>query len=269
MLPIRQKLAVQSGYNTLNARPARGAPPRTEIEIGLMKLSLWNLLTVVLLLGTCCLLGVFGSLLLNPAAAYNPFPPPAAITAIVLPSDTPTLVRLPATWTPTVGALPLLPAQSETPAPVDVQGGLPGLRPSSTVVPTNTPVLLPTATATRVGGNGGIGGGSCSVEFQDPEDEDSKRAGEMFTTRWTLKNTSGERWRRDSVDIRFGSSVGGAQIHTGSGVYDLSYDVDPQGMIDIQVPMIAPASPGTYTSNWMLMNGDKSLCKFYVTIRVR
>ena len=238
-----------------------------------MKSPIWNVLTGVVLLATVCVACLAGSVMLNPGMAPVMLRGPATLTAIVLPSDTPEPGRLPPTWTPTPldGVVALVLTETPQPGAAQPLAGdplQPGLRPSSTFLPTSTLAVLPSVTATRRGGDGGIGGGNCNVEYQDPEDNATKRAGETVSTRWTLKNTSSKTWDRNNVDLRLISSVGG-QLHTGSGAYDMAYSAEPQAMIDVIIPMMAPTTSGTYTSNWALMEGSVPLCKFFVTIRVR
>ena len=232
-----------------------------------MKISIWDILTGLTLLGVLCLLVGFGAILLNPSTPLNPFraADPAVITPIVLPSPTATSVGLPPTWTPT--ALPNLP-------PGGQETAVPTLRPSRTPEPTATTVVLPTFTPSRtvrVGAGGGssggaIGGGACDVIYQNPQDDTVLPAGSSFDMRWTLKNTSSSSWRSDSVDVRFTS---GSRMHTGSDLSDLPYEVGAGSAVDIVIPMRAPSSGGTYTSNWSLSAGNTSVCRFYVTIKVQ
>jgi hypothetical protein len=88
---------------------------------------LFNILTVVFLLATLCLCGVFFSIFNNPYAAINPFPP-----------NTP----IPPTITPTI--TPLQPDATWTPAPTDVPTATTTPRPSFTLEPTNTLLVLVT-----------------------------------------------------------------------------------------------------------------------------
>ncbi len=61
----------------------------------------WNVLSVLLILGIG-LTGVgFISIFTNPYNSLNPFPPPTMPALLVLPTSTPTLRLLPPTWTPT------------------------------------------------------------------------------------------------------------------------------------------------------------------------
>lgn len=69
---------------------------------------IWNVLTILLLMGILLQLGGFLFFFSNPYNALNPFPPPSLPAVIVLPSRTPTLAALPPTWTltPTVTSTP-------------------------------------------------------------------------------------------------------------------------------------------------------------------
>ena len=84
--------------------------------------------------------------------------------------------------------------------------------------------------------------------------------------RWTIKNTSNDPWRSDSVDIRF---ISGDRMHSGNDLRDMPYDVGPGGMLDLVIPMTAPATTGSKVSNWRLVQGDKPLCSFFITLNVK
>jgi hypothetical protein len=227
-----------------------------------MKNSIWDILTGIVLLGILCLIAGFGAVVMNPGLLGlnqpRPNSPGELVPTIEIPTETETAVGLPPTWTPT-------PLQA-TLAP---ENGLPTLRPSSTPMATNTPVILPTFTPTKKGsggGGGGIAGGLCSVVYQNPADSTVMNPGQGFTTRWTLKNTSSSSWVSDSVDVR---AAGGTHLHTGADVRDLPYTVGTEGMVDVLIDMVAPSTPGEYTANWSLSKGLTPVCKFFVTIRVK
>jgi hypothetical protein len=65
----------------------------------------WNLMTILMLLGTCCISSYVLILLTNPNLPVNPFPPP--LTATPIPTATFTPRVFPATWTPTFTYAPL------------------------------------------------------------------------------------------------------------------------------------------------------------------
>jgi len=88
---------------------------------------LWNVATLLVLIGTLALGILFLDIFINPASSLNPFPPPAAPTLLQFPTATITPRSLPATWTPS----PTFPP-SETPTP----------RPTYTLEPSFTPFFL-------------------------------------------------------------------------------------------------------------------------------
>lgn len=218
------------------------------------------------MLGILCLIAGFAVVLLSPGLSSRLIPSsgsadnPELIATIALPTDTETPLSLPPTWT----SVP--PQEEQQP----IEDGQPTLRPSSTPIPTNTVVVLPTFTATvrptKIGGGAGVGGGNCTVVYQNPTDGSTLNPGQGFTTRWTLKNTSKETWRSDSVDLKV---AGGDRMHTGADMRDLAYDVPIEGMVDILIDMVAPTGKGSYTENWVLARGDARVCAFYVNVNVK
>ena len=110
--------------------------------------AIWNILTILTLVGIC-IVGVVGvSIYTNPATAFNPFPPPTLPASIILPSDTPTPFYMPPTWTP-VGANsnPIEKVATQTPLPSATSFVLPTFTPTPTVTP--SPTETSTATRTR------------------------------------------------------------------------------------------------------------------------
>lgn len=86
-----------------------------EIEKSDKKIVIWNILTIFGILAIGVLLGVFGFIYTNPSSELNPFPPPTMPASMVLPSATPTPLKLPATWTPAATDTPEPVAPSATP----------------------------------------------------------------------------------------------------------------------------------------------------------
>jgi hypothetical protein len=109
---------------------------------------LWNLLTVVVLLGICGLVYFFFTIFSNPYSRLNPFPPQPTPTNYQTITPTITIIQLPPTWTYTPTTQP---SPSRTKAPTWT--ALPGLI-SPTVTdtpetPTPTPITeTPTTTPT-------------------------------------------------------------------------------------------------------------------------
>lgn len=67
-----------------------------------LRLQRWDILTILVLLGTFCIGGYILLIFVNPYSSLNPFPPPAPPTLIVITTPTPTItpLQLPPTWTP-------------------------------------------------------------------------------------------------------------------------------------------------------------------------
>jgi len=97
---------------------------------------IWNILTVLLLIGVVCLGSYFLILFVNPQSGLNPFPPPTMPVALQFPTGTPTPRGvLPPTWTPEPTNPP-----TETSTP----------RPTATLPPTPTFFsLVPSEAATE------------------------------------------------------------------------------------------------------------------------
>jgi len=90
---------------------------------------LWNIATIVVLIGTLALGILFLDIFISPTSSLNPFPPSPAPTLLQFPTATITPLSLPATWTPSPTVAP-----SETPTP----------RPTYTLEPSFTPFYLTT-----------------------------------------------------------------------------------------------------------------------------
>jgi hypothetical protein len=186
---------------------------------------------------------------------------------------TATVFGLPPTWTPTPRPGNVQVIEPAAPSAPGDTVGLPTLRPSRTPEPSPTYVILPTFTPSktvRVGGPGGpgVGGGNCQVIYQDPADGSDKKRGDIWRTRWTIKNTSTTNWPRGNLDIKF---MGGDRVHTSPDAEDLDYDVNAGGAVDIFVDMrvLETDEKGTKTSNWALLEGSRTVCRFYVTFDVK
>jgi hypothetical protein len=100
-----------------------------------MKLSVWNILAVFTLLAAAGVSFIYFLIFINPHIVFNPFPPPTPTVYIEIPTATPTLRQLPATWTTTPEANQKVPGSSP--------------RPSSTFRATRTPLSLFTFTPSQ------------------------------------------------------------------------------------------------------------------------
>ena len=91
---------------------------------------IWNILTLVMLVGTLCVAGVSYSLFTDPFSLLNPFPP-----------NTPTQSPIPPTWTPLAFAPTWTPTVTIVPSPSNTP------RPTFTLEPSNTPFKLAAPTS--------------------------------------------------------------------------------------------------------------------------
>jgi len=98
----------------------------------------WNVMSVLLLLGVAGLVMAFFQIYVDPASRYNPFPPPTEVARLVVPSSTPTLSPTPVTPSP-VPTDTLAPSQTPR-TPTETV--------TLTATPTVTPTQGPTATPT-------------------------------------------------------------------------------------------------------------------------
>jgi len=106
----------------------------------------WNLLTVILLLGTICMAGYFVTIYNNPTSPLNPFQPQALPTVFSTITPTITEIQLQPTWTAT---LTRAPSATRTTAPTWTL--LPAMiTPTITDTPSTSDTPVPGATATLV-----------------------------------------------------------------------------------------------------------------------
>jgi cytoskeletal protein RodZ len=115
---------------------------------------IWNILTSMVVLMILCIGTGFLTLLVNPQASWNPFPPPTLPPTLSYPTSTPTPRQLPTpirTSTPTQ-PIPTKPSPTITSSPTNILPTNTPLLPTvETPTPTFTPTLPPTtenATAT-------------------------------------------------------------------------------------------------------------------------
>ncbi len=98
--------------------------------------ALWNLLTILVLLMTCCVGVVTLVIYLDPYSSLNPFPPPTPFQPPQLPTLTPTPLQiLPPTWTPSPTITP-----RPTLTPTFTPTSSPTASPTATEIPTPTPL---------------------------------------------------------------------------------------------------------------------------------
>jgi hypothetical protein len=102
-----------------------------------MKITIWDILSIVLLLATIVVLAVVSQIFSDPASSLNPFPHPTIPAVVNLPTPTKTALALPPTWTPT----PKVVATEDSPTFV-------AQKPTWTLQPTATGFVVATWTLT-------------------------------------------------------------------------------------------------------------------------
>ena len=224
-----------------------------------MKLSIWDILTI---LGLIAVLGVVLLVLqffINPYNGLNPFPPPTLPPVVALPSSTPTPKSLPPTWTPVPSLQAtetLLPSSTPLPSPTGFT--LPTFTPSST--PTMTPTETPVATVTPTPGVD-----QARFVSQNPKDGTALSPGADFDMIWTIENTGTNKWS-DDYYYKYSSGWDGHKRDK----YNLSESVSEGEEIDLVVDMVAPKNSGTYTLEWKLYNDDdEAIYRLYFTFSVK
>jgi hypothetical protein len=224
-----------------------------------MKKSTWNILTILVLIGTCLVGLLVVQIYSNPTTVFNPFPPQAIPPTVVIPTSTPTLQSLPPTWTPT--------------QPLQLQDA--GLRSSSTPVPTltvyvpprtatNTPTLTMTASLTPlITDTPGIY--DCTLTNQLPANGTNFSPGAEFFATWTIENIGWYSLDADEVDFRYRS---GTHLEKQKNAYDLPHTLMRSGSENLAVPMVAPTAPGSYAATWAVTSGKQVLCSWTIQVNV-
>ena len=135
------------------------------------------------------------------------------------------------------------------------------------VLPTFTPIVIPTFTLVPSLGGGGSRSDNfaCEVTRVSPPNGSVFEPREDFDLFWTVRNIGQRNWDRNDVDYIYSS---GAKIHKISG-YDLDENVRAGNSTQLGVDMQAPKDPGTYTTNWTIRVGSNEFCPLRFTIVVR
>ncbi|RPI90701.1 MAG: hypothetical protein EHM40_17715 [Chloroflexi bacterium] len=159
----------------------------------------------------------------------------------------------------TQAAQSLTPAVTNTTLPTQTEPGPPSPTP---VVPTVTPVVLPT---TASGGGGGGGGGttkpqySCNPFPRTPRDGTIFKPNDEFDIKWTIVNT-GTKTMVAGLDVKYNL---GTKL-TSTTFVELP-ELDPGDQHVVVLDAQAPEKEGTYTMAFMVEGG---LCFPYTTIVV-
>jgi len=110
--------------------------------------------------------------------------------------------------------------------------------------------------------------GSCALVSQTPANNTSFTANYDFDLVWTVKNTGTFDWNKSVIDFVY---VNGTKMHKPAfgDIKDLPLDVVKNGTIALTVDMLSPATSGTYSETWALVDGGNTICTMSLTIKVK
>ncbi len=109
----------------------------------------------------------------------------------------------------------------------------------------------------------------CKLLAQNPTDGTPLAPSTLFETTWTISNAGQGSWDANSLDVRY-LGASGVPLHQGADLYDLANSVNPGQQYTVTVPMISPATAGTYKEAWGIAGSNGvSLCTFWIEIQVQ
>jgi hypothetical protein len=220
-----------------------------------MKLSVWDILVVLVLFAVLCLVCSVSIIFFNPHSTLNPFPPPTEPALIIIPTATLEGKTLPPTWTPLV-------QDTVTPRPTWTMVATSTIITLPTFTPypsATTPPPLPTTTSTP-------GEYHYKVAIQSPLNGDVLKTGADFDGKWTLTNDGSKFWDSGQTKASF---LGGTKFQQGNDFVSFPKDVASGGHTDLLADMVAPSDPGIYTATWGLIYGDTTICKWNFAVQVQ
>jgi hypothetical protein len=109
-----------------------------------------------------------------------------------------------------------------------------------------------------------VTGAACQIVSAAPSGSVSPRAD--LDVVWTVKNTGTRTWDVSAVDYMY---VSGTKFHKYNDRYDLPQTVKPGESVRIVLDVTAPATAGSYSANWALVDGSTTLCNLSYSLRVR
>lgn len=106
-------------------------------------------------------------------------------------------------------------------------------------------------------------GNTCVVTLTGPTN--IIPVGSDFDAVWTVKNISGADWSKNSVDYKY---LSGTEMHQ-KGVYDFTQTIKDGESGQIIVDMVAPGTPGSYSTEWAIVAGSTTLCLLNLAVSVK
>jgi hypothetical protein len=151
------------------------------------------------------------------------------------------------------------------------------LTPSATPLPSPTATSLPTSTpgltaspspSTEVTLSSGTpAAATANLDqwvSQSIEDDTVFAPGQTFTMTWRLKNTGTSTWTAGYLLRYYSGNNFGAPKEIAIGK-----EVPPGGEIDIAIAMKAPVTPGSYRTDWVMSNENRTNFKEPVFLKIK
>jgi len=179
-----------------------------------------------------------------PLPTFDPNSPLTAIVGTANAAATQTAVNAPPTATPTV------PTKTPFPTPTATVTFI-YLAPTSAIPPT----LIPLGASNKQF--------DCQVLGTEP-----KRAlapNEGFKAKWIVANIGKATWEENNLDYGY---LEGEKLHF-QPAYDFPVNVLPGTTVELSVEMLAPSTPGNYTTTWQINRGKSSFCPMVLNIAVK
>jgi hypothetical protein len=107
---------------------------------------------------------------------------------------------------------------------------------------------------------------TCTLVSVSPSISKSMGPRTDFDAVWEVKNNGTKNWEMHGVDYKY---MSGTKMHKYYSAYDFNTTVKPGESIKIAVDMMAPSTPGVYTSNWAIVEGSTTICNLPVSIAVK
>lgn len=207
-------------------------------------------LLVLALAQLACSMPVVGSVAVTPTSGL----PTVIFPTSALPTDT----QAPVVVTATPGVL--IPTNTQAPPPATAA--------PATAAPATATQAPPAATATTAPNNSGQQPSTCTyrvafVTDVTVPDDTVFQPGATFTKTWRVRNDGTCTWG-PSARLHALAFTGGSKLN-GPDMVSLPGEVRPGQTLDISVGLIAPTTPGTYTSEWKFrVDGDPNFTKTHV-----
>jgi Ig-like domain from next to BRCA1 gene len=143
-----------------------------------------------------------------------------------------------------INQLTMVPTTSPT-----ASSAIPTVTPSSITAPTT---IVPTLTATVAKTSQVSADDKASFVSETYPDNSVVTAGEKFTKTWVIKNTGNLTWTTAYRLVLYAAPQGDT---LGSPFqFDFSQETAPGETVSLSVPLVAPATGGTYTVYWSIRN---------------